>query len=717
MSLGGLALGIGMMVDNAIVVIESIHRRRESGDDPVTASVIGTRTVGGAVTASTLTTVVVFFPIVFVTGVAGQVFGDMALTVVISLSVSLLVALFFIPMLTTRGFSAGGEIPPARDWKRPMHRGFRQFKRGFALWRSWRRELRIPVAPFLFIYLLIKLLLGWFYLALALLLFYVLIALRWILIQLAAPVWGEVVKVFRSVGNAFQRSIASLTETYRTSLHTLVSKPLPVLFLFGLLCIVSFAVLLPRIGGELIPSVSQGVFNVEFTLPVGTPVERTAEAILPIEKSVRRMDEVRMVSSRSGGELTSAEASLRGPNQAVLTVRLTPGGDLEYKENRVAASVRALTARVPDLEMLVTHPALFTFKQPVEVILKRDDLAELHHLAVQVRDQLADLPILTDIESSIRPGYPEIIIVFDRDRLARIGLTTRDAARRVQTSVLGNVPTRFREEERRIDIRVQLTEDSRRSLEDLRQLVINPDQPIPVTLADVARLELHEGPADIKRIGSTRSAVITAAIEGSDLKSAGFEIRSILNDMGLAEEYDYSIRGQRREMEKSLSSLRFALLLAVFLVYVVMASQFESLRFPFLILLTIPLAVAGVIPVLWGLGIPLSIMVFLGLIVLAGIVVNNSIVLVDYANQLLNSGVPAGDAVIEAARTRLRPILMTSLTTVLALLPMALGVGEGVEMRRPMAVTVIFGLLFATLVTLIVTPILIRLSVRERRRK
>lgn len=711
MSLGGLALGIGMMVDNAIVVIESIHRRREEGDKPVHASVSGTRIVGGAVTASTLTTIVVFFPIVFVTGVAGQVFGDMALTVIIALAVSLIVALFFIPMLVSLGSETGDKDKKHVEWIKPKP-WFRphldRFKVGWNRWKNMRKLPRILVVPWAIIYITFRLVLGWIA-SIIILIFYYSLAFDYSVYERFLKPFGRVnVGFLRRCGAVFQSAIILLRRTYIALMRRLIRIPILVVFVFLLICFLSYYLILPRLGAELIPSISQGLFEVEFTLPVGITVEKTSQVILRMEHEVTRMPGVRKVSSRSGSDMMRAESATFGPNNAVLTVLLEPGGDLETREDRIVNEIRKLVSQVPALDMLITHPTLFTFKQPIELIIKDDNLDRLRLLSNEVKTRLDKLPMLTDIEASIRPGHPEVVIQFDRDRLSRIGLTARSAAERIKTAVLGDVPTRFREEERRIDVRVQLAEDDRESLEDLRQMIINPGNPVPVTLSDVARIELKEGPAEIRRISSTRAAIINAAVIGGDLKSADAAVRGVLDSFGLTEGYDYIISGQRREMEQSLSSLRFALFLAVFLVYVVMASQFESFRYPLLILMTIPLAVAGVFPGLLGMGIPISIMVFLGLIILAGIVVNNSIILVDYTGKLIQSGMALNESIIQAAETRFRPILMTSLTTILALLPMALGVGEGVELRRPMAVTVITGLMFATLVTLIIIPLLIK---------
>lgn len=717
MSLGGLALGIGMMVDNAIVVIESIHRRREQGDDPVTSAVSGTRIVGTAVTASTLTTVVVFFPVVFVTGIAGQVFGDMALTVIIALVTSLIVALFFIPMLVVQGenFSAGGHR--VENWQRLRFK-FGVLKeslnRGLNAWKSRKKIPRILLSPFFFIYLILLFILGIVYYSVL----WVVGWLAWFLMYLHH---GFIRKIIRylvgftgSGSGAFQNAVSHLTSRYMRLMRNMLAVRWIFPFVMVLLCYVSFGWILPKMGGELIPSVSQGTFDVEFTLPVGSSLDKTAAVTLPIEQYVSEMEEVSIVSSRAGIDVSGSDRSEFGTHISAMTVMLNAGGDIEAREKLVVGKIRHFTAGIPSLAMLVTHPTLFTFKQPIEIIIKGDNLDDLRKITNAVEKRLQTIDVLADIESSIRAGHPEIVIRFDRDRLSRLGLSARKAAERIKAAIHGTVPTRYRERERRIDIRVQWEEKNRKTIDNLRTLVINPDQPVPVTLEEVAGFEIREGPAEISHHSGVRSAMITAAVSGSDLKTADEEIKKVMSAFNLDEGYDYSISGQRREMKESLGSLRLALLLSIFLVYVVMASQFESLKSPFLILLTIPFGVACVLPVLWGFGTPLSIMVFLGLIVLAGIVVNNSIVLVDYISHLRRSGSDLDAAITEAAGARLRPILMTSLTTILALIPMAVGIGEGAEIRKPMAITVIFGLTFATVITLVVIPVFYRLLNKDR---
>jgi len=270
--------------------------------------------------------------------------------------------------------------------------------------------------------------------------------------------------------------------------------------------------------------------------------------------------------------------------------------------------------------------------------------------------------------------------------------------------VQGKVATDFRQDERQIDVLVRLREEDRLGLDELQRLVINPNAPIPIPLSSVADIRVNEGPSEIRRIDQQRSAVVTANIQGIDLGTASGLIHDELSRMDFPMGFDFMISGQNEEMETSLQSLYFALVLAIFLVYVVMASQFESLVHPFVIMFTVPLALIGVVVALYLAQVALSVVVFIGLIMLAGIVVNNAIVLIDYINTLRRTGMQKTEAIIQAGAVRLRPITMTTATTVLGLLPMALGLGEGAEIRTPMALTVIAGLVSSTFLTLVVIP-------------
>lgn len=728
MSLGGLALGIGMLVDNSIVVLESISRCREEGDFIMQAAVRGVSEVGSAVIASTLTTIAVFFPIVFVEGVAGQVFGDMALTVVFSLLASLAVALYLIPMLASRDYAA---------WKNRWSTGIARQGQSFhflafsfwprlrsglsGLWRWWKRGglpvrlLKVPLAagPGL-IYVLIRFLLE---LLLNLLqkLFIVFGAVAIVIIKHGGKVLGFVlIRLLTPLIKGFNFSYGKLEVLYPILLDKALRSPGKVLGSASLLFLLCFGVLLPRLGSELIPEVHQGEFNIEMTFPVGTPVESTASRSLGLETAVLRLPEVERVSLAAGVEKTAFTSAEEGEHTSKLTIRLNPGGNLQSKEEHVINQLRAQMRSIPEVETKISHPTLFSYRTSLEVEVRGYNLRQLGDLASQIEAIMAKVPGVTDVNSTFTMGNPEIRVNYDRERVASLNLNVQEIASLVRHKILGEVATEFRQGDRRIDIRVRVRDEDRADVEDLKRLVINPGSARPIPLAAVAEVVRDRGPARVWRVDQQRTAKISANVVGRDLGGTVADLKNHLAVVTIPEDMNISITGQNREMEESLTSLAFALILAIFLVYIVMASQFESLLHPFVILFTIPLAGIGVILILWLLNVSLSVVVYLGMIMLAGIVVNNAIVLVDYINRLRRRGHPLNEAIVLGGKIRLRPILMTTATTVLALIPMSLGLGEGAEIRTPMALTVIAGLISSTLLTLIVIPTVYSLVNRDK---
>ena len=319
----------------------------------------------------------------------------------------------------------------------------------------------------------------------------------------------------------------------------------------------------------------------------------------------------------------------------------------------------------------------------------------------------------TDIKTTVEQGNPEIQIVFDQERAAKLGLAVRDIADRVVANVRGELATRYTWRDKKIDVLVRSVDTRRSSVEEIRNLIVNPLSERPVTLDAVADVSIARGPAEIRRVAQERVAIVTANVAYGDLGAAALEAGDIISRTPMPNGVTAMVSGQSEEMENSFRSMQFALALAVFLVYLVMASQFESLIHPFVILFTIPLALVGAVLALFVTGTTINIVAFIGVIMLAGIVVNNAIVLVDLINQLKQQGKERFEAIMEAGNARLRPILMTSLTTALGLLPMALGFGEGSEVRTPMAITVIGGLLVSTLLTLLVIPVVYSIMDRK----
>ena len=889
MSLGGLALGVGMLVDNSIVVLESIFRCREEGDDLIRATIRGTGEVGTAVFASTLTTIAVFFPIVFVEGVAGQVFGDMSLTVVFSLLASLCVALFFIPMLASRQLEEGDESLLQQLQKSDFLRLHALERARTAMGEKEKRlvERLLPVVlalPYLVYEMGQRLLLGIATLVAAVLklVWILLFELIWVLLKPLEKFWLKPERMFQSRMNNWAESdrfttrrlthwvwvallavnvlftgllsaeiipkeifegiegfdpswitqglagltglalafamqdfervwsgivgfgspsaltrgmqgywgwvgrpsrlvwkilklplfplvlvylifrflLQSVLRLVGIALHValmlfglvlvtalfllgMVLLPifLPLLFLFekgfGLvqqaypallrralrqrLAVVGLALagfllcwyqLVPQLGSELIPQVHQAEFNLDISLPVGTPLEKTAEVTERIEAVAQEQPEVERLATTVGTDMAASSSSQEGEHTAQVTIKMKEGATA-VEEELLVKRLRGLLSDLPEVKIEVSHPALFSFKTPVEVEIRGYNLVTLRRLSQEAEEKLRTVPGLVDVRSSLQAGNPELQISYKRDRLAEFGLGLRNVAELVRNKVQGKVATDFREKEQQIDVLVRLREADRLGLNELEQLVVNPGAVVPIRLSAVADIRVNEGPSEIRRIDQQRAALITANIQGIDLGTASVLINDVLQDIEYPTGFGYFISGQNKEMETSMRSLYAALALAIFLVYIVMASQFESLVHPFVIMFTVPLALIGVIAVLYLGQIPLSIVVFIGMIMLAGIVVNNAIVLVDYINTLRRGGMEKMEAIVQAGSVRLRPILMTTMTTVLGLLPMALGIGEGAEIRTPMAITVIAGLSSSTVLTLVVIPVVYSLFDRR----
>jgi HAE1 family hydrophobic/amphiphilic exporter-1 len=723
MSLGGMALGVGMLVDNSIVVLESIHRCREEGDPLFRATLRGVSEVGSAVISSTLTSVAVFFPMVFVEGVAGQMFGDLGLTVVYSLLASLAVALFFIPMLVSRELAAAdGELSTAEVLRRrwTTWTSIAELRELFTSWRWWQLLL-VP-------YYLLRLVLHLVFELVAKLLSTVLsVVLLVVFKHIRGGLLWLLGLVLKPILWVFDKFIDGLTKFYGYVIRASLRHSIMVVSLsLGAFVFMGWGAL--RLDSELIPEVHQGEFTVVLNFPVGTPLDETDAFIEPIEAALReRVPKLRASVTTIGSERDSDEDGERGEHTSKVAITLEPPAANTSPEQDEAAAlevVREVVQGVPDLDANITRPVLFSFKTPIEVEVRGHDLDELAAATNAVSARLQAIPGLRDVKSSIQPGNPEVQIFYDRDALARLGLDIRNVAELVRDKVQGKEASKFNRRDRKVPIRVRADGMDEASVEELRNLAVNPpgaaaisqlangnlnmSKP-PVPLSAVADIEVGRGPNEIRRIGQQRVGIVTANIEGIGLGTASDEIHAALAELDLPSGITTAVTGQSEEWETSSKSLYLALGLSVFLVYVIMASQFESLIYPLIILVSIPLAFVGVVAVLLFLDMPVSVIAFLGAIMLAGIVVNNAIVLVDYINQLKQRGYETAEAIELAGTVRLRPILMTTLTTVLGLIPMAMGLGDGAEIRQPMAVTVIAGLSFSTVLTLVVIPTLYQL--------
>jgi HAE1 family hydrophobic/amphiphilic exporter-1 len=650
MSLGGLALGVGMLVDNSIVVLESIVRHRRMGKKERAEAVIdGTNEVAQAITASTLTTIAVFLPILFVEGIARQIFKDQALTVTYALLVSLAVAITLTPMVAALGKEKQGR----RRWWNPL---------------SWAPSHdRVDRGD------------G----------------------EGVQPAFDDSGRLFGAIRRGYVRMLGGALA--RRSLVLLTSVALFAVAVLGM----------QQLGTDLIPQFSRGEFRFDLELPAATPIEHTHLVIQRLEQELKDVPQIQTVFTNIGMDAgESGTLRSKKENHAELNIMLEPGLGREGEQSSLAAIRKVLDA-FPEVHGTLQQTTNFTFKTPIEIEIYGYDLAGMTDVANRTADVLRDIPGLKDVTTNMEDGNPEVQIRFDRDKLKLAGLGLRESSEALRTNILGRVATDFKDRDRQIDVRVRSDQAQDLDFADLNTMVIGYHEGIPVQLASVANVAMERGPARISRISQTRAAVVSANLVGRDLGGVSRDIEQAVAGISLPPNVTIELAGQNSEMQRSLKSLIFAAVLAVFMVYLVMASQFESLLNPLLILFAVPMALIGVVGGLYLTGTSVSVVVMIGGIMLAGIVVNNGIVLVDLIGQLHRQGRTVRESVLEAGAIRLRPILMTTATTILALLPLAFGKGEGAELMAPLAVTVIGGLLVSTLLTLVLIPVLYALVHRE----
>jgi HAE1 family hydrophobic/amphiphilic exporter-1 len=710
MSLGGLALGVGMLVDNSIVVLEAIDRRRREGRSRSEAAVLGASEVSGAVTASTFTTVSVFFPIVFVQGIAGQLFYDQAVTVCCSLLASLVVSLTLIPAL------ASLEL---RQWVPQSFETMFRFDRGTgeAVPLPWTLRLGgFELGP-----------IGdgrhWVSRALTIVLF----PIRFLVLVLFAALglgWLAFSSIFRIVTMPFSWLVDRLSHSYPGLLSMALQFRWAVIaiafLLFG-----AAVVAMPMLGTNLVPDLSQGEFAFRLRLPEGTPLETTSETVDRIEMPL--VDDPRFTRIFSAiGSLPSSASGRRtlGENLAQIDFVLPDGAGGELEEAAVER-VRQVIALFPDLEAELVRPSVLSVQQPVAVEVYAENLEVLDEAARVMEIELKRIAGVIDVGTTREPGSPEVRVLLDRERTGALGVSADELSGSLRRKVRGDIVGQFREGEQRLDIRLRSTQESRNRASEIEDLRIRLPNGSVVPISAIADVEVGYGPAAIHRHGGARVAELTGKTIAGNLGEILERVRGRVAGLTLPAGAKAEMAGQDQELKVSFDSLKLAMALAVFLVYAVMAMQFESLIYPFVILTSVPLGVVGIVVALFLTGHSISVLVFIGAVMLAGIVVNNGIVLVDAVNRRRRrEGQGLDEAILGAGRERLRPILMTTTTTVLALFPMALGLGAGDELRAPLAVTVIGGLTIATILTLIVTPCLYRVmsgqepgthAVRDRR--
>lgn len=619
-SLGGLALGIGMLVDNAIVVLENIYRLRKEGKSRKDAAIEGTKQVGTAIVASTLTTISVFLPVVFIQGTTAQIFKEMALTVTSSLLASLIIALTLVPMMSSKLI------------KKPNQS--KHHKIMDATSKVYRKLLKSSLNH------------------------------RWIIILLIIMI---------VVGSGYGYS---------------------------------------AIGFEFFPESDEGQITVTAQMPKGTSFNDTVKEVSNMEQLLKDIKEIDVVSASVTGNpdiMTMMMAA--SSDQGTLNILLKEPEDREKTTKEMADIIRkkleSKTKAELKIEAVSSTMGPTSSAAPVSVEITGYELEKLSEISKDVAKILKDIDGTVEIDTGIEKGAPELNIALDRAKATSFGLTTAQIGEHIKNTVSGVNATKFKVEGKELDVVVQEKEYKDMTIEKLENIPILSPMGTPSKLKDVSKIEKNIGYSQINRSSGTRIMTVSSQLkEGANLRTVNEAIKKALDKYDMPNGYNYKITGQNEQIEESFFDLGLALILGVVLIYMIMAAQFESFIYPFIIMFSVPLAFTGGFGGLLLTGNSLSIVAILGMIILAGIVVNNGIVLVDYINQLKSQGKSTKEAILEAGSVRLRPILMTALTTILALVPLALGMGEGAEMEQPMAVTVISGLVTSTLLTLIVIPVI-----------
>ncbi|MFW6134425.1 MAG: efflux RND transporter permease subunit [Elusimicrobiota bacterium] len=619
MSLGGLALGIGMLVDNSVVVLENIFRLNVQRKDKGLKqnAIDGASQVTGAITSSTLTTITVFLPFIFVMGVAGQLFKELAYTVTFSLITSLFVAVTLIPRLASSVY-------------------------GFYTEPKWS---------------------------------------------------GRVKAVYRNLLNKFQ---------FKKNLYYII---IIVLFAISLVFILN-------ISREFLPRTKQREFLMKIELPPGTHISATDNVTKKIEQIIKDSTNNPVIITSIGstkGLAGKKSYSIRGPHQAEIMVKLEEKAE---STNKVIKKIKNDVERLNlagEIEY-ITQQGIFGGKlseeAPISIDIKGEEMDELVNISNKIEGKLGSLSNVYGIKNSFKGNRPELKIDINKDRASLYGISTKDVTLTAQTAIKGFIATELKEEEEETEIRVSLEDKDRKDYSRIGEIIVHSPLGFDVKLSQLATFKEEMSSSEITRKEGQRTITVTANYLGNKLSKALSEINKYIEELGKKHsDYFIVIGGEKEKMKESFGSLYFVIGLSILFVYMIMASQFESLWQPFIIIFTVPLSVIGVALFLFFTGATLNVVVLLGIIMLGGIVVNNGIVLISYFNIFEKRHyTDLKSMVVRASATRLRPVLMTALTTVLGLVPMAVSGGQGSELRAPLAITVIGGLLISTFLTLFVIP-------------
>ncbi|MHB2155450.1 efflux RND transporter permease subunit [Calditrichota bacterium GD2] len=632
-SLGGLAMGVGMIVDSSVVVLENIfrHLQKNGRQNRLQTVVNATQEVGMAITSSTLTSIVVFLPLAFLVGLAAVLLGELALTVVFALTLAIIVALTVVPLLSYRLMRVDQKMSGVRKLS------------------AW-----------------------------------------------------------------WQKAIEKLTQYYRKGIAFSLRHRVFTLLLAGIILAASLAVIFPRLDVVLLPVINQGQFEVQMELPVGTKLEKTIEVTTKIEKKILQMPEVEKTFTVIGQAVRIGETK---SNSAKITVDVKSRflGQID----RVMDEIRSYCQTIPALKTKVKQidATAGMQTQPINVRINGDNLQTLKTLGDSALARIKRIPGVVNITTSLQEGVPEYRLTIDRLKATELGISFTEAANALRSAVLGNPISRFSAYGEEYDIVLKLQESALQDINTVLQLPLVTRDGRVVPLGRLVKVETDRGPGEIKHFDQQRVVQILADIQGRSRREVNAEIHKILAELPLPAGYFITYGGMSRGIKDSFVSLGNALLIAIFLVYVVMGSQFNSFIHPFTIALSIPLAIVGVLAGLWVFNASISTNAFLGSIMLVGIVVNNGILLLDYIGQLRARGLTKNEAIIEGGATRLRPILITSLTTIFGMLPIALGLGEGGEALKPLGAVVVGGLSTSTFLTLFIIPVVYSLLDRFKKKQ
>jgi HAE1 family hydrophobic/amphiphilic exporter-1 len=648
MTLGGLALGVGRLVDDAIVVLENINRHIELGEPPEEASYKGAKEVSTPVIAATVTSIIVFIPLAFVKGVAALLFLQMAYTVAFSLMASLFDSLTLVPVLTAKF------LRPRKESKSESTRTEKI---------PWTQKLFQKTRPFF--------------------------------------LWMD----------QHYQSLLDLSLSHRRTV---------ILGVVGIF--VGTLFLIPLIGTDFFPNIDEGQLRMTIRLPVGSSVDGTVKVMSKVEGIIfDDVPELKSLWARAGsgkGRSVIFSGRFAGSHTGNASLMLVEQTERSRSSEMISRSLREKLRQIPGATVsiypggLISRIITFGNDDPIDVEILGYDLATGSRLAREVEGYLKEIRGVTDIQVGREEGLPEYQVKIRQDRAAALGLTTSRVAQIVRRAVEGTEgiesaiyidPKTGREH----NVRVRLREEDRKRPEDLNRIPLPVSSDRIVPLENVVDVKHILTPIQLERKYQQRIIHVTANTSGRDLGSIAWEIEKRISQLKIPEEFSVTLKGARLEQQEAFRMLFFALILAIVLVYMVLASQFASLLHPFLIMFSVPLGFIGVIWALYFTGNTLSVVSFIGIIMMVGIVVSNAIILIDYINRVRKEeGAELKDAIVRGGRIRLRPILMTSLTTICGLIPMALGLGEGAEANASLAIAVIGGLSVSTVLTLVFVPTL-----------